>query len=631
MNAPSTSTHSPAGQETLITPSGEAFHAPVELQRTLQQQMMRAVARVRTQQDLLAQLCQAVSPLLRPAAMFYYSRNQAGELASERLSVSAGAIHVGDDLAAQIRRWSEADCQQGTTGVHAIDGLPGVVVIVAPVVLRGRPPEAVAAVVVASKNRGESPVSLLQLFSAHVTLWRVLNESVNSESEAESTAAIVELLARAQSQQDLQQAALSISSELQDFLGCRRIIIGLGSRPGGRVRIEAVSGMPGFDRRSEWSRAAEAALEEARVRDALTVWPPIAETERHAALAHERLSALCDNACLVSLPLRNEQQESLGAWLFVGESKQLQTPKTLAFIRAAETPVACCLDLVRRASPGPVARCARALLGRDQGWRWKGACIAMLLMIAVGCLPMTYHVRCDCETQPVVRRFVAAPFAASLEKALVRPGDVVAKGQLLAKLDGRELRWELAALEAEYQGEAKKRDVAMAEGEAAEAQLARLGMQRVELRRRLLEHRSENLEIRSPLPGMVISGELDRSEGAPLAVGEVMFEIAPLDAMVLEVGVPESEIAYVEQGMQVEIILDAYPRHSWRGKVQKIHPRAEASQYQTVFIAEVVLENHRGDLRPGMHGAAWVASRRFPLAWNLLHKAWDSLPSILGW
>lgn len=599
--------------------------------RRLQQEMMRAVVRAGEQMDLLTALGQAIRPLVHPAAMFFLARNDAGLLAAQRLPVAGGVVNVGDDLAAQVRQWGEDTCREGATGVFALEGLPGLAVIVVPIVRRGSPPDAIAAMVMTARNGGDATVSILQLFSAHVTLWRVLKDGAATEAEADSAAALLELLLRVQSHDDPDHAALALASELQEHLSCRRVVVGFLARPGGAARVAAVSGMPQFDRRTEWSRAVEAALDEALVRDALTVWPPLAQAERHAALAHRRLSELCNNACLVSSPLRREDGEVIGAWLFIGDQKPLDAPKTLSFIRAAEAPVACCLELVRRAAPGRFVRLFRALLGKDRGWKLKIAVAVSALLLVAALLPVTYHVRCDCETQPVARRFVSAPFDATLEEALARPGDIVDAEQQLARLDGREVRWELAALEAEYQGESKKRDAALASGNPAEAQVARLGMERIELRRRLLEHRSNNLEIRSPLSGMVISGELDRAEGAPLAKGQVLFEIAPLDRMVVEVGVPESEVAYVAQGMNVEISLDAYPGRTWQGKLQTIHPRAEAADYQTVFIAEVELDNPAGALRPGMHGTAWVAGGRYPLGWNLFHKAWETLRSNLAW
>ena len=45
-----------------------------------------------------------------------------------------------------------------------------------------------------------------------------------------------------------------------------------------------------------------------------------------------------------------------------------------------------------------------------------------------------------------------------------------------------------------------------------------LDVERLDLKIRVLEHRADNLELKSPLGGMVIRGDLDKAEGAPLVV-----------------------------------------------------------------------------------------------------------------
>lgn len=79
----------------------------------------------------------------------------------------------------------------------------------------------------------------------------------------------------------------------------------------------------------------------------------------------------------------------------------------------------------------------------------------MTVVAAVLLIPMDYRVQCDLELQPVSRRFVAAPFAAPLEECFVEPGDIVAENEILARLDGRELKWELAGIRADL-GKARK-------------------------------------------------------------------------------------------------------------------------------------------------------------------------------
>jgi multidrug efflux pump subunit AcrA (membrane-fusion protein) len=242
-----------------------------------------------------------------------------------------------------------------------------------------------------------------------------------------------------------------------------------------------------------------------------------------------------------------------------------------------------------------------------------------------------YRISADARIQPITRRFVAAPFAGTLECTLVSPGDVVAQADVLARIDAREIQWELDGLLAEYRRVTKTRDSALANRQVAEAQLAKLEMDRIELRTQLLEHRIRHLEIKSPIDGVVVSGDLAKAEGAPLTMGQSLFEIAPLGEMLVEVAVPEDEIQYVLTGQEVVLRLDAYADSKWTANISKIHPRAEMCDDRNVFIVEFVLHDAGGILRPGMKGRAKITGPRRTLAWNWFHRPYEKLAQMWGW
>ena len=151
-----------------------------------------------------------------------------------------------------------------------------------------------------------------------------------------------------------------------------------------------------------------------------------------------------------------------------------------------------------------------------------------------------------------------------------------------------------------------------------------------ELRKQLLERRQQNLDVRSPIDGIVTVGDLDKVEGAPVARGQTLFEVAPLDKMTVEIAIPEDDIQYVSRGFQAGIRLDSYPDVSWQGVLSRIHPRAEIRDNRNVFVAEFTLANPDERLRPGMLGRARIIGPRRPLFWNLFHKPWQWLRFRLG-
>ncbi len=72
--------------------------------------------------------------------------------------------------------------------------------------------------------------------------------------------------------------------------------------------------------------------------------------------------------------------------------------------------------------------------------------------------PWPYPITAQVTLEPVEHRFVAAPFEGVFEQSLVLPGDQVEPGQVLGRMDGRELRTKLSALEAELARVTRSRD-----------------------------------------------------------------------------------------------------------------------------------------------------------------------------
>jgi multidrug resistance efflux pump len=198
-------------------------------------------------------------------------------------------------------------------------------------------------------------------------------------------------------------------------------------------------------------------------------------------------------------------------------------------------------------------------------------------------------------------------------------------------MDGRELTLQLASRQALVDQSRQRHTAALARRDAASAQFAFLELEQLEQEVGLLRHRQENLAIKSPLDGIVVSGDLHRAEGAPLAVGQKLFEVAPLDRMVVEASVPEHLILGVAPGQPVSLVLDSHSGVGLQGVVLRIHPQAEIRDGQNVFIAEVQLNSDDASLLPGMSGQAQIDVGSRPIAWVLFHRPWYYLRSKLLW
>ena len=482
-------------------------------------------------------------------------------------------------------------------------------------------------------NATQTPhnVTLLQTAAGAIRLQRGLRVVKHVEDELLAAAAVIDLVARLQACESQLAACQRLVDDVAKHTHCRFVAIGLTSKLGTVCRLAAVSDQAAAPPESERRQAVEATLEEILIRDALTVWPPESNTRRHGLLTHARLCELLGVEIVLGSPIRQSDGTPIGAWLVCGSNELRDNIVHRRFVEAASERLGAPLMLVRRAEHSTMRRLLTNLGASPDSSQKRTLLLTTLLGLACLTLPMTHEVACDCELQPVVRRFVAAPFEGTLEKSLVEPGETVTEGQLLARIDPREINWELAGVDAEQQRASKERDTNLAKQDIGAAEISRYDVERLKTRRKLLTHRSENLEIRSPINGLVITGDLKKSEGVPLKAGDRMFEIAPLDQMLVEVAIPEPDIRHITVGQEVSVTLDAFPGETLTGKLRRIHPRSEVRDESHVFIAEVELPNRQGRLRPGMKGTADIVAGQRMLGWILLHRPLEAALLRLGW
>ncbi len=254
--------------------------------------------------------------------------------------------------------------------------------------------------------------------------------------------------------------------------------------------------------------------------------------------------------------------------------------------------------------------------------------VAGLGLLALAVWPVHYRVACTARVETTQQRLVATPFEATLLQSNVKPGDFVSAGDVLLSLDGRPLRLEREAIEAEMQQVAKEHDVALATHHIADAQQAAFKQQQLARQYELLSDRLGRLEVTSPIDGVVVSGDLERFIGSPLERGQTLIEVAPMDKMVIEVEIPEHEIHYVSQGADTRVKLDAIGGKSIRMPLSEVYPSAEIRDDRNVFIGRIEVENVDDRLRPGMRGEATTYGPLRPWIWSWVR---GGIERVLWW
>jgi multidrug resistance efflux pump len=522
------------------------------------------------------------------------------------------------DIELQMQELAAEVIETGVLQAQRIPTTTGALTIV-PV---GTSKVALAAYLNVGEQALEPFVLALQLVAVQLSQWDLLKRSQDLDWEANAASTVAELLARFGESKDLEAALKTGHSELANAIGATGGAIGK-LKGLSRCRVSSIHGVSDFDRRSEVVRAWEEALNESLIRDKITIWPAIDPSDRHATLCHQRVARLHGHECIVSIPLRDVAGQTIGAWSFAGSAEQLANENVLSLLTLVETQIRGSITLMREARAGLGQRVVQSLLIRSRARSIRAAFWVFLMLAAAMLLALPHRISCECQLTPTVRRMSVAPFEGLLETTHVEVGETVKAGQLLAKLDGRQLDWELAGLLANRKQATKKRDVSYARGEVAEAQQAALEVEQLNIKIQLLQDRQKSLRIVSPVDGIVVSGELESVEGAPVTIGQTLFEVAPLKSLQLEIAILEQEIGFVEIGQPVTIFLEGRPDDTIEARLEKISPEAEIRDGRNVFVGQLLIDNSENNLRPGMAGTARLSAGKKMIGWLLFHRVWQ--------
>ena len=203
--------------------------------------------------------------------------------------------------------------------------------------------------------------------------------------------------------------------------------------------------------------------------------------------------------------------------------------------------------------------------------------------------------------EPIRSVGVNSQLAGALTLVAVEEGDRVREGQVLARLDDRELRAQVASAEASlelaestYERAEQLRQARVitdAEYERDRAARAAARAQLQQLRTRLTYS-----TIRSPLSGVVTEKRVEA--GDLVAPQTRLFTVADISTMVVRVPVSERDVTSLHPGVAVDVSLDALPGRMVSGRIRRVFPSADTAT--RLVPVEVALTGAATSLvRPG--------------------------------
>jgi RND family efflux transporter MFP subunit len=450
----------------------------------------------------------------------------------------------------------------------------------------------------------------------------------------ERGAAGLDLLQAAQQHRNADQAAMAVVNDLVTRLEAERVSLGIERR--GKLQLRAISRTAWFDRRSQLVETIECAMEESIDQESAVAFPALSGIRGKVTVAHRDLAARAGVGGVLSVPLVSRGRP-MGAI-----TVERAAPFDAATVMLCETLgelIGPALDELTERDRWISGRLADTLAaGRDKllGPRHAGLKSAVALaLIAVAFLALAhgeFRVSARTVIEGAVQRAAVAPFEGYVAEAHVRAGDTVARGELLARLDDRDIRLERDRWDSEREQADRKYREALAKRDRSAARILSAQLQQAEAQLALADEKLARTRLVAPFDGVVVSGDLSQLLGAPVEQGKVLFELAPLDAYRVILKVDERDIAHIVAGQHGELVLTGLSGLTLPFNVKTVTSVSTPQEGRNFFRVEAKLDQASPALRPGMEGVGKIdiGERRLIWIWTRHFLDWARI-SMWKW
>ena len=277
-----------------------------------------------------------------------------------------------------------------------------------------------------------------------------------------------------------------------------------------------------------------------------------------------------------------------------------------------------------------------------------GVLAAVLLLL----MPADFRVEARGELQPERRRDVFAPADGVVQQVYVDHAQTVAAGDLLLEMRQTELDFEFARVLGELQTAGKQLEGIQATrlsgqraGETEERNEDQLTADEEELKKRVagleeqravLVTQQDELRVKSPLSGQVVSWEVHQTlQARPVQRGQALLTVVdPHGPWILELHVPDRDIGHVLAARQsirpdldVSFLLATDPASTYRGKIQSVALGSDTDENRqaTVRVTVRVESDDLPQRRPGATVSAAIDCGRRPLVFVWFHDLWEMI------
>ncbi len=259
--------------------------------------------------------------------------------------------------------------------------------------------------------------------------------------------------------------------------------------------------------------------------------------------------------------------------------------------------------------------------------------IAALLFLLI--FPLPLRVVGDASVSPAQSVLIQPEIEGVVQRVLVREGDAVAPGTVLATLSDWQYRAQLAAAQAKYDTAVSQMNRALNGDDGGEAGIQRIQSDYWASELARARERLDRTQLRSPVNGVVATPHVEDLVGRKLMPGDTLAEVVDTSRAIVNVAIDEDDVLLLHPGEKASIKLDGFPTRTFHGVVTVVSPRSQAQGADRFFYARVLVPNPDGTIRDGMQGRGKVVTGWSPAGKVIFRRPaiwiWSKLWSWFGW
>ena len=474
----------------------------------------------------------------------------------------------------------------------------------------------------------------LHLMADTPAIYYRQRDAQQKQKDADCFTDILDLLLLLNAENRFLAAAMTLVNETAARYRCTRV--SLGWCVNGYVRLQSISHMERFERKMDIASDLEAAMEEAVDQDEEILWPCMVD-DGAVTRDHEAYAKKQQTDHLVSLPLRTGDQ-SIG--VLTCERNEIafgeDDVRSLRILGDQVSPRLADLKMHDRWFGAKLKDAIRhrlsGLVGVDHTLgKLVGLLICSLLLLSFF-IKLPYRIEAPFILRSQDVRQVSAPFDGYIETAPVKIGQQVSRGDRLLLLDNSDLLLEESAALANQIRFQRETEKARAQNNLIEMKISQAREAQARAKLELIRHHLKQAQISSPIAGVIVEGDLEELQGAPVSKGDILFKVARHENLYVEVKVNEGDVHELAEGQSGQIAFVSRPQLKYLFKINQIDPVAIPEDEGNIFIARGKSPDNSADWwRPGMSGIAKLDVGPRRIIWIITHRTIEFFQMLLWW